>query len=61
MTEDQEAEAMRLWFAGKHTKSALARRYGTHISSIKRAIKRHHERTQPTFLDAAFTRTALSH
>ncbi|KWR81188.1 resolvase [Cupriavidus sp. SHE] len=53
MTDAEEAEAMRLWFTGKHTKSALARRYGTHISSIKRAIKRHHQRTQPSLLDAA--------
>ncbi|AVA32819.1 recombinase family protein [Cupriavidus metallidurans] len=53
LDEEQEAEAMRLWFSGNHTKSALARRYGTHISSIKRAIKRHNERTQPSLLSAA--------
>lgn len=53
MTEPEEAEALRLWFAGNHTKSQLARMYGTHISSIKRAIKRHHERQQPDLLEAA--------
>ncbi|MDE4916990.1 DNA invertase Pin-like site-specific DNA recombinase [Cupriavidus metallidurans] len=53
LDEEQEAEAMRLWFSGNHTKSALARRYGTHISSIKRAIKRHNERAQPSLLSAA--------
>lgn len=53
MTPDEEAECLRLWFAGDHTRTALARRYGTHLSSIKRAIKRHNERIQPTLLDAA--------
>jgi len=53
MSRADEAEAMRLWFSGDYTKSALARRYGTHISSIKRAIKRHHERIQPSLLSAA--------
>ncbi|QOT82488.1 recombinase family protein (plasmid) [Cupriavidus basilensis] len=40
MNADQEAECMRLWYSGDYTKTALAQRYGTHISSIKRAIKR---------------------
>ena len=53
MTPKEEAECMRLWFAGKHTRTELARRYGTHLSSIKRAIKRHHERIQPSLLTAA--------
>lgn len=53
LTDVEEAEAMRLWFTGNYTKSSLARQYGTHISSIKRAIKRYHERTQPGLLDAA--------
>ncbi|MBB3013529.1 DNA invertase Pin-like site-specific DNA recombinase [Cupriavidus alkaliphilus] len=53
MSEEDEAEAMRLWFTGQHTKSSLARRYGTHISSIKRAIKRYHARIQPDLLNAA--------
>lgn len=53
MNSADEAEAMRLWFTGNYTKSALARRYGTHISSIKRAIKRHHERVQPKLFEAA--------
>lgn len=53
MSDIEEAEAMRLWFTGNYTKIALARRFGTHISSIKRAIKRYHDRTQPGLLDAA--------
>ncbi|WP_284459870.1 recombinase family protein [Cupriavidus campinensis] len=53
MNEKDEAEAMRLWFTGNYTKSALARHYGTHISSIKRAIKRYHQRTQPELFQAA--------
>lgn len=53
MTDEEEAEMLRLWFTGAWTKTALARRYSTHISSIKRAIKRHHERLQPSLLDAA--------
>lgn len=40
LTDAQEAAAMRLWSAGTVTKAALARQYGTHISSIKRAIAR---------------------
>ena len=53
MTDEEEAEMLRLWFTGAWTKTALARRYSTHISSIKRANKRHHERLQPSLLDAA--------
>ena len=53
MTPDDEAECLRLWFSGNHTRTSLAKRYGTHLSSIKRAIKRHHERSQPSLLDAA--------
>ncbi|CAG4883715.1 protein of unknown function [Georgfuchsia toluolica] len=40
LSDEQEAEAMRLWETGDWTKAALARKYGTHISSIKRAIRR---------------------
>lgn len=35
-----EAEVVRRFRAGQATKSALAREYGTHISSIKRALAR---------------------
>lgn len=46
MTEIEEAEAIRLWRAGRHTRTELARRYGVHLSSIKRAIKRAETREQ---------------
>ena len=47
MDAADEAEAVKLWQAGRHTKTALARKYGVHISSIKRAIWRAEEATQP--------------
>jgi DNA invertase Pin-like site-specific DNA recombinase len=47
MSPEDEAEAMALWDAGRHTKSQLARMYGVHISSIKRAIKRTADDRQP--------------
>jgi len=53
MSTEHEEECLKLWFTGNYTKSALARRYSTHISSIKRAIRRHNERTQPSLLNAA--------
>ena len=40
MSPKDEAEAVLLFRSGTMTKSALARRYGTHISSIKRALAR---------------------
>jgi len=40
MSPHDEAEAVRLFLAGAMTKSAIARKYGTHISSIKRALAR---------------------
>lgn len=36
----QESESLAMWATGKVTKSELARRYGVHISSIKRTISR---------------------
>lgn len=36
----QESESLKLWSTGKVTKSELARKYGVHISSIKRTIRR---------------------
>ncbi|AHI87737.1 DNA-invertase hin [Chlamydia trachomatis] len=53
MSREDEAEALRLWHQGTMTKSAIARMYGVHMSSIKRAIKRHQESVQPSLLDAA--------
>ncbi len=50
LTAQQHAEAMTLWYTGRWTKTKLARRYDTHISSIKRAIKRHEEQIQPSLI-----------
>ena len=36
----QESELLKQWVTGKVTKSELARKYGVHISSIKRTIRR---------------------
>ncbi len=46
MSAEDEAEAMRLWRTGRYTKTALARQYNVHISSIKRAIRRANESQQ---------------
>ncbi|AYQ30501.1 MULTISPECIES: recombinase family protein [unclassified Polaromonas] len=40
MAPAEESEAVRLVLSGQATKSAVARRFGTHISSIKRALHR---------------------
>jgi DNA invertase Pin-like site-specific DNA recombinase len=40
MTPTEEAACVRAFLAGGVTKSALARRYGCHISSVKRALAR---------------------
>jgi DNA invertase Pin-like site-specific DNA recombinase len=53
MSPEEETEALQLWYSGKFTKSALARRYGIHISSVKRAIKRAEESQQPALPFAA--------
>ncbi|API74112.1 recombinase family protein [Ralstonia pseudosolanacearum] len=53
LSPEDEEEALRLWFAGQMTKTAIARQFGTHVSSIKRAIKRRQERQQLSLLDAA--------
>lgn len=52
MNDEEAAEMLRLWYSGKYTKTALAYRYGTHISSIKRAIKRAKEEAQPELFAA---------
>ncbi|QCX48944.1 recombinase family protein [Ralstonia pseudosolanacearum] len=53
LSREDEAEALRLWHQGKMTRTAIARMFGVHLSSIKRAIKRHQEQQQPSLLDAA--------
>jgi DNA invertase Pin-like site-specific DNA recombinase len=50
LSEDQHTEMMTLWNSGKFTKTALASRYGCHISSIKREIARAKENANPTLL-----------
>jgi DNA invertase Pin-like site-specific DNA recombinase len=40
MKPAEESEAVRLVLSGQATKSAVARRFGTHISSVKRALHR---------------------
>ena len=45
--EDQQPEMLAKWYSGQYTKSALARAYGVHISSVKRTIKRDQEKLQP--------------
>lgn len=40
MTPSEEAECVRKFLTGTHTKTSLARFYGCHISSVKRAIRR---------------------
>jgi DNA invertase Pin-like site-specific DNA recombinase len=40
MPPDQEAQALQQWSTGRFTKSELARKYGVHVSSMKRAISR---------------------
>ncbi len=44
--ESGHPKMLRQWYSGKYTKTSLARAYGVHISSIKRAIKRHQEKQQ---------------
>lgn len=53
LSSEDEAEALRLWYQGTMTKTAIAQMFGVHMSSIKRAIKRHQESQQPSLLDAA--------
>lgn len=40
MEPAEESEAVRLVLSGQATKSAVARQFGTHISSVKRALHR---------------------
>ncbi|RAM66158.1 recombinase family protein [Herbaspirillum rubrisubalbicans] len=46
MTAEEEAEAMRIWYGGLHTKTAIAKQFNVHISSVKRAIRRDQENRQ---------------
>lgn len=50
---EEQPEMIRLWRSGKYTKSALARLYDVHISSIKRTIRRFEEQDQLVLLPAA--------
>lgn len=50
---EQQPEMMRLWRTGKYTKSALAKQYGAHISSVKRTIRRFENDEQMQLLPAA--------
>ena len=50
---EEQPEMMRLWRTGTYTKTALARMYSVHISSIKRTIRRLSEKEQLTLLPAA--------
>jgi DNA invertase Pin-like site-specific DNA recombinase len=47
MTPEQEAECVRCWTSGIETQSALAKRMGVDVASIKRAIARAREAAQP--------------
>ncbi len=47
MSPENEAECVERFLAGKVTKTELAKEYGVHISSIKRAIARYREAMQP--------------
>ena len=40
LTSDDETEAVKIWHTREFTKTEIAKKYGIHISSIKRAIKR---------------------
>lgn len=44
--ETEHPKMLRKWYSGKYTKTALAKEYGVHISSIKRTIKRDREKKQ---------------
>jgi DNA invertase Pin-like site-specific DNA recombinase len=45
---EEQPNMLKQWYSGNYTKSALARQYSVHISSIKRAIRRDSERQQPS-------------
>ncbi|MDB5763227.1 MAG: putative site-specific recombinase, invertase Pin [Herminiimonas sp.] len=53
MNRKDEAEAVQLWYSGKYSKTAIGRRYGVHISSVKRAILRDQNRRQASLLKEA--------
>jgi DNA invertase Pin-like site-specific DNA recombinase len=44
---EEQPDMIRKWRSGVYTKSALAREYGVHISSVKRTIKRFDQVQQP--------------
>lgn len=47
MTAEDERECVRQFRTGHYTKTALARQYGVHISSVKRALARAAAEEQP--------------
>lgn len=49
---EQQPDMLQLWYSGEFTKTALARRFNTHISSVKRTIKRDRERPGAALLTA---------
>ena len=53
LAETDEAELVRLWRTGRYTKSELGRRYGVHISTVKRAIWRENAAAQSQLTLAA--------
>jgi len=44
--ETEQPEMMHQWYSGHYTKSALAKQYGVHNSSVKRTIRRHEAEAQ---------------
>ncbi len=50
---EQQSVMMQKWRSGKFTKTALAREYNVHISSIKRTIRRFEDQEQMKLIKAA--------
>lgn len=51
MASDEESECIELWSTGQFTKTELARRYGCHMSSVKRAIRRNEAEREQAMRD----------
>jgi DNA invertase Pin-like site-specific DNA recombinase len=47
LSAEDERRAVRQWHTGNYTLTALAHEYGVHLSSIKRAVHRAENRSQP--------------
>ncbi|SFZ78820.1 recombinase family protein [Chitinimonas taiwanensis] len=52
MTTEDERECVRQFRTGQYTKTALAKQYGVHISSVKRALARASAEEQPDLFNA---------